>query len=775
VLRAGDLPGVHVAKSSPKAWVRAAKGRRLRTAASVGKLTGDPRLLIVTRAAVARSTRAAKKYVKRLRRLRRSRRTKLDAKALKVSKASLKKAVRFRWREGRVVGELTYVDPKGAWGRDLAIRLVRVIRERVRAAARRTAWDTIAGRAAKSRGPVSRRLALQAFSLTVARIKGVKLPPGGHGGTSSATLPLAWIAARYKGLSRRQKAAVRRGLKRIKRKRRRRVRRAAAGDQAFVDKVARELAPKLGITKKLVPMDVGVGGQGEDPSVLAMAIPNYFNVPPFRGVFPIGCAIRFTPAGNAKTGDDRKYILAHEVFHCLVAQILVSGQRFASIHPWLQEGAANYAGCTYGPRSRVGEDHHDGWAISPGRQLFGRSYDALGFFALMSRTEPAPYSLIANMFVANAAGDDRRAYQAGVTADEESLLNAWSSNYFRAASFGDDWDFGSICVPNDFATPKPTPLQEGETVPIAAGTFAAIMLRLEPQTDITHVKVPQGHLRVHGGDGPPDDKHVRDGWYCTRSGGCACPPGKHYEGPELRTLAPDPPPLVALTGGPAGLSGTLEGRDLDPYCKAGPPPPNNPVPRCPTLHDDQVCVIFDGSATGQQTYGAGDQYSWSGSGSQTLHMVWLLTYPAWDGQERDVISYRTGSGRADVAWNHSTPNQPDDCHLPFQLQPPENEGELLSSNGPGESTFHLLVPFYRNILDVHCPSQGSFYYGKSFTFVGFSGPGDTVDFDFSLTPNSTHSQSYSFTRPFPPGANNSSGESKWTGSLTAVVGPGGFD
>jgi len=112
-----------------------------------------------------------------------------------VGASALRRAQRIAWRDGPVVGQLVVV---GA-GKDDALvrRLQDVVRARVRRTLDRSAWDALLARVAARGGRADASTAVQAFSLAVAPLPGVRVPKGPKGSIPEGTLAISWVLTNY--------------------------------------------------------------------------------------------------------------------------------------------------------------------------------------------------------------------------------------------------------------------------------------------------------------------------------------------------------------------------------------------------------------------------------------------------------------------------------------------------------------------------------------------------------------------------------------------------
>ena len=213
LLQPSDLAGPVVRAASPRSWV-AALPSTLRAHIAVAERVfagaGRPQLFVISRAVVASNARAASRLARAIESAA-SKEKRLDAATLHVPPGIVRGALVRTWVVGRVVGELVYCDPTGGWGRVIANHLVRAVRARMAAFHAPTAWDRLIARANRERGTVDVHTALQAFTLAIGPLPGVR-PPLGPVGAVDPQTAIDWVTADYASLSPRDRAAVTRAL-----------------------------------------------------------------------------------------------------------------------------------------------------------------------------------------------------------------------------------------------------------------------------------------------------------------------------------------------------------------------------------------------------------------------------------------------------------------------------------------------------------------------------------------------------------------------------------
>jgi hypothetical protein len=219
---------------------------------------------------------------------------------------------------------------------------------------------------------------------------------------------------------------------------------------------------------------------------------------------------------------------------------------------WLLDGSAEYAA------SDLTKSTSTWWPVyltTPTRNLFQRTYDALGFYAHLREAGTDPYSVMPAMWL---APNNEAAYGAS-RASSDRFLDSWASSLFRERSRGEDWDATGPAITRHRATPVDitvaTDDPDGQPVEIPA--YSNGVYNLHVAADLLEVEAG-GHVRIS--DGKVDDLVLGQGQYCTRPGGCACP------GEDDTQSAPTPlkhDSVLAVTGGTFGASAVLTGVSID--------------------------------------------------------------------------------------------------------------------------------------------------------------------------------------------------------------------
>jgi hypothetical protein len=462
----GDVAGLTVDQASASAWLHLVSrhaGSGARASTTVVKSAGSPKLLIVSHALVARDGVHASAAKRALGAVSPARANGVDARALGVRASAMRKAQRIAWRDGSVLGQLVVV---GASRDDALVqRLQDVVRARVRRTLGQPAWDALMARVAAHGGRADASTAVQAFSLAVARLPGVRVPTGPKGSIPEGTLAISWVLANYGRLT----PGVRRAFDKA-------VRRAfglsghppAGGAQleAVKAQAIAFVSQKAGVELTL-PVDVvrGYPASGRGAAVLAVDGAGKYR----SSQAPARCII--SVRGNAS-----RTLIAHEVFHCLQVQLAGRADALPALdsgRAWLGEGSASYAGCLFSqdgaaPYKRA----YAGYLEQPTTPLAGRTYDAVGFFAHLDQVGAGALSTVQR---AIGAPSIPAAYPALVNEGGADIFGSWASSLYRLPARGSAWDVSGACAPARSHAADPTPIVVSGKAPIllSAAAYAA--------------------------------------------------------------------------------------------------------------------------------------------------------------------------------------------------------------------------------------------------------------------------------------------------------------
>lgn len=436
-----------------------------------------------------------------------------------------------------------------------------------------TAWEAI--RDGIEGGAVDLQTALDAFALTLGPVTGAEVPAGESGFEGSASGPLRWLRGHWDELTDQQREEVEELLESygagsgaalpgpqwaapvsyLA---------AAAPLQAAVDDAVVNLEALLGrsltltITVSISPVPLPDG---------AWALADARDAAGGSTGDATTCAIIYSPLGAQFTGNDRTYIAAHEAFHCFQAD-LTDLASFVKLPPWIVEGMAEWAGQTIAGESTIAEVRWEEWLSSRWfRQLFNRSYDALGFYAHLTDSGIELWSRFDQATTAGYTSSEA-AYQALTASGSLEVIDSWSAGYYRDPGHVPEWDQEG---PGITIHRPEIPIQDlpNETnLSFASEPFTVFMHDLDVAAEVVIVDAPDAGLAM-----PADGSTIRLAdmhgvIYCT-TGACACPDGSPGAGTVFEQLAPGTMRL-ASTGHVTGGAVAVYGYSLDRFCENEP-------------------------------------------------------------------------------------------------------------------------------------------------------------------------------------------------------------
>jgi hypothetical protein len=422
-------------------------------------------------------------------------------------------------------------------------------------------------------GEVSTATALRAFALAFGPLPGVVVPAGEVGTIRSGSGAVRWLANHWDDISDDQRATAIRLVPELAPPTL-----APSSGSSFASltaaaprhppsyyvRIAKAMAaditaalggsPVLGLT-----LDVAEGAVVQTTSAAETIVVNAAGL---RSGTAARCVIRVSQKGAAQDDDIVLNMLTHEVWHCFEGQVL-GVDAYDARPAWSMEGEAEWVGNTLSPTTDR-DAEWDEYVLDPGAGLFSRSYDAMGFFAHLDEAGLDTWQRL--IPVLTQGGDNAAAFEAA-GASSEKFLDTWASGWFRQPSYGTAWDMtGPGLAPGQPAdVPLMLDVGDGDVVKFDAQQYATSISVLSSAADVLVFAV-DGHVRV--GDPGTKQEYVLHGasTFCTKSGGCECPPGTAFAGPPPTRLSADS--VLAASSGPAATTGTVTGMSLAEFCKS---------------------------------------------------------------------------------------------------------------------------------------------------------------------------------------------------------------
>jgi hypothetical protein len=270
------------------------------------------------------------------------------------------------------------------------------------------------------------------------------------------------------------------------------------------------------------------------------------------------CVILVAHSTNAESGTFRQAKMAHEVFHCLSAELSGTVANFTAHGKWLVEGGAEWVQSDLVSTQDEPADFWREYLSTPGRPLFTRNYDGIGFFGHLAANGVSPWRVFAPMF---AATSDASAYTLAL-AGSSTFLDTEASAFFDDSALGVPWEpgpqgskFADENVGHVKAHPKPVAVTKGKSLTLSVAAYADGIYRLQSATHVTEVRVGAGHARLISTKGPHlDESRILTTLYlCDGKSKCACPDGQtpefhNFDEGDLAITAGDSPASVTVSG-----------------------------------------------------------------------------------------------------------------------------------------------------------------------------------------------------------------------------------
>ncbi len=574
----GGLNAVAASRVAAARWAATlpAPGRGS-AATGVLRAAGGGTLTLVSRSVLTASAADARRLAATLRRRPAKRWARVDAAAARARLALFRGEAGTVFSSGPVVGRVAVAGVRPALARTAARSAATAIATRLRALRAQTVWQQVSSPGGQ--GNQTTR-ALQAFAIAFGvRVPGVTVPRGRVGSVGDATATLWTALGRLREMSGPQQAVVRRVAASLGPAATATTGQAARAAkttpvwtqspalQAEAQAAGQLLAARLHFNLSLA-LVVGTTTAKAGPGILAVTQPESVSGPE-AGV-PVRCFITVYDDGAKTTGVFRTEILTHEMFHCFQAQMAgdLAGmtQRVARGTVWLVEGGADWAACQAVP-DPVAEPAFSEWLGTPWVALSKRAYDGVGFFQLLSVNGIDVWPRWPQiMKSANTAA----AYTAAVGDQGDTIRDDWAASALQEPARGPGWGPGTPpCLPE----PNPPPshdvfVADGQKLTLKAPAFGARLLRLQADTDLVHVQVPDGKLRISSLSPAADVAGLGDRWFCVdRQSDCRCPHGStRASDPLPQRVDPGGGTVLALSGVEGGLSGSIEGVTREEYC-----------------------------------------------------------------------------------------------------------------------------------------------------------------------------------------------------------------
>jgi hypothetical protein len=271
------------------------------------------------------------------------------------------------------------------------------------------------------------------------------------------------------------------------------------------------------------------------------------------------CLIQLQPAAGGLDATDVAFVFAHEVVHCY--QDRETGD--AEVTGWVEEGAAMWVGAKVAPGSEVAKEKWDPYLTNPAKSLYGRTYDAVGFFGHLEHVGVDVGPLVPAMM--KAATDDA-AFTVATAADARTL-DDWASGLARQDAFGAAWTTGGPDMPATKPPRTARTVSNGGAAGLEVARAATALAALDVKADVVTIDPGTGSRgRVRDAAGVDTLLvSIAGRPRCARAGGCTCPAGTAGAAVTLEAMAPGEA-LLGVTGGTQATKVSVAGRSLESFC-----------------------------------------------------------------------------------------------------------------------------------------------------------------------------------------------------------------
>ncbi len=288
----------------------------------------------------------------------------------------------------------------------------------------------------------------------------------------------------------------------------------------------------------------------------------------------VGCAIRVRPAsakvslGGDLTSEDRRAVVAHELTHCLLYQVLGTG--YDATPAWYLEGAPTWVMATLAPDPIALAIWHR-YLATPGLGLPGRAYTAVGFWAHLQESGSDVFHDIGPVGHALLAGGDGTAAGWDAVSPSSTFLDTWGSGYAGGRYPGRAWLTSGTGLPLYRASFETRGVSNGGSLDVDVNAYASAFDVLEVASDVVRISAgahTYGMVSLGGGRtsvlAPGRTVEL-----CTEDGGCDhCPAGESVPAGELPEMDAGRE-YLGITGGHDAGSATVVGMSFADFCAGG--------------------------------------------------------------------------------------------------------------------------------------------------------------------------------------------------------------
>jgi hypothetical protein len=242
-------------------------------------------------------------------------------------------------------------------------------------------------------------------------------------------------------------------------------------------------------------------------------------------VFGVGndCKVTFGPLANDPVEGPATAV--HELIHCLEGEHWQPGGQSPD---WITEGLAAWGEAEImqewiGRAAPSVRPYMEGWLKDPGADLFRRSYDAIGYWALVKKQGLDPWMLLPQVAqLGSGAAGNVPAY--AFLTDAIDLTTAWGPSLAASPPDGAVWDLPSPAALAASGPYKKTRLGNGQRYGAVSNSRGGAAAALDIRADVVRIETLDavGTFRPRGG---ADQELFPEQLFCARPGGCRCDDG----------------------------------------------------------------------------------------------------------------------------------------------------------------------------------------------------------------------------------------------------------
>ena len=307
---------------------------------------------------------------------------------------------------------------------------------------------------------------------------------------------------------------------------------------------------------------------GERKDILAFVTAD--DIPP--GTSPT-CNMFVTRHGRGLPDDEMQFVYAHELVHCSQNALFASWAEARRAPSWVIEGGADWLA------TKVREEHADAngnpvihwpeWFDEPGRDLFTREYDALGFWAMVDQAAQDGWDRLRAATVAAGNGGSGAAYSTTLAGLPDIFHARWGPGYQMDPALGLAWFYANPTIPP--LKPPQARIANGTVRTFSIAKHSGIAARLQINADVVTFNTDRGTRGLLNFDGT--ERALGKGAFCARPGGCRCATNTDLQLPRIGSTA-----FLGFGDAYTARAVSVAGHTMRDYCNKPQPGPAT----CPT-------------------------------------------------------------------------------------------------------------------------------------------------------------------------------------------------